>query len=89
MATVNLQEAQNYLSLVPILKDLPKRLFTLLYDAEADVLYIDFYNPPKSSDDSELTEDDIVIRYDDEEIVGLTVLNASIREEAIDRVQLI
>ncbi len=43
------------------------------YDSEADVLYIDFHNPPKSSDD-------IVIRYDDrEEIVGLTILHASQR----------
>ena len=47
------------------------------YDAEADVLYIDFYNPPKSASDSELSEEDIVVRYDDDEIVGLTVLNAS------------
>jgi uncharacterized protein YuzE len=54
------------------------------YDAEADVLYIDFYNPPKSSDDSELTDDDIVIRYDDrEEIVGLTILHASQRTEPL------
>jgi uncharacterized protein YuzE len=54
------------------------------YDPEADVLYIDFYNPPKSSDDSELTDDDIVIRYDDrEEIVGLTILHASQRTEPL------
>jgi uncharacterized protein YuzE len=52
------------------------------YDPEADVLYIDFHNPPKSSDDSELTDDDIVIRYDDrEEIVGLTILHVSQRTE--------
>jgi uncharacterized protein YuzE len=78
MATVNLEEAQDYLKFAAILKNLPKRLFSLLYDAEADVLYIDFYNPPKSASDSELTEEDIVVRYgDDDDIVGLTVLNAS------------
>ena len=41
---------------------------------------IDFNNPPQSADDSEMTDDDIVIRYDDAEaIVGLTILNASQR----------
>ena len=78
MATLNSQEAQGYLKFLPVLQDLPKRPFMLLYDAEADVLYIDFYNPPKSANDSELTENDVVIRYDDaDEIVGLTVLNAT------------
>lgn len=74
------QETLDYLKFVPIVKDLPKRPFLLLYDPEADVLYIDFHNPPKSADDSELTEDDIVIRYGDaDEIVGLTILHASNR----------
>ena len=80
MAIANFQEAQDYLKFLPILHDLPKRPFLLLYDSEADVLYIDFYSPPKSASDSELTDNDIVIRYDhDDEIVGLTVLNASRR----------
>jgi uncharacterized protein YuzE len=80
MAVANFQEAQNYLKFLPVLHDLPKRPFLMLYDSEADVLYIDFYSPPKSASDSELTDNDIVIRYDnDDEIVGLTVLNASKR----------
>ncbi|MEY2977502.1 MAG: DUF2283 domain-containing protein [Prochlorotrichaceae cyanobacterium] len=63
-----------------IIKNLPKRAFLLLYDAEADVLYIDFHNPPQSSDETELTEEDIVIRYGEaDEVVGLTVLHASDR----------
>jgi uncharacterized protein YuzE len=75
-----LQDAQDYLKFLPVLQGLPKRLFSLLFDPEADVLYIDFYTPPKSSDDSELTDDDIVVRYDDQdEIVGLTILNVSKR----------
>jgi uncharacterized protein YuzE len=74
------QEALNYLKFVPLVKEMPKRPFLLLYDAEADVLYIDFYNPPKSSDDTELTDDDIVIRYgENDEVVGLTILHASSR----------
>lgn len=80
MAIATIQDAQGYLKFIPVLQDLPKRPFSLLFDPEADVLYIDFYTPPKSSEDSELTEDDIVIRYDDQaEIVGLTILNASKR----------
>jgi uncharacterized protein YuzE len=80
MAVANFKEAQDYLKFLSVLQDLPKQPFLLLYDSEADVLYIDFYNPPKSADDSELTDNDIVIRYDNQdEIVGLTVLNASKR----------
>jgi len=74
------QEALSYLKFIPLLQELPKRPFSLLYDAEADVLYIDFYNPPKSSDDTELTDDDLIIRYGQgDDVVGLTVLNASSR----------
>lgn len=84
MAVANLQTAQTYLQFLSVLQNLPKQPFLLLYDDEADVLYIDFHNPPKSSDDSELTDDDIVIRYDDrEEIVGLTILHASQRTEPL------
>lgn len=80
MALANFQEAQSYLKFLPLLHDLPKQPFFIVYDAEADVLYIDFNNLPQSADDSELTDDDIVVRYDDAEaIVGLTILNASQR----------
>jgi Protein of unknown function (DUF2283) len=60
-----LQDAQDYLKFL-----------------EVDILYIDFYTPPRSSAGSELTNDDIVIRYDDQnedEIVGLSILNVSKR----------
>jgi uncharacterized protein YuzE len=82
MALATLQDTQDYLKFLPVLQGLSKRPFSLLFDPEADVLYIDFYTPPKSSKDSELTDDDIVIRYDDQnedEIVGLTILNVSKR----------
>lgn len=71
---------QDYLKILPTLKTLPKHSFQLVYDDEADVVYIDFYNLSKSSDDSELTDDDVIIPYgESEEIVGLTILNASTR----------
>ncbi|MEX0784692.1 MAG: DUF2283 domain-containing protein [Dehalococcoidia bacterium] len=49
------------------------------YDAEADVLYINFKKPAHATD-SELTDDDIIVRFEGEEIVGLTVLRASTRQ---------
>ena len=46
------------------------------YDEEADVLYMHF-KKPNHADHSELTDDDIIMRYEGKEIVGLTILNAS------------
>ena len=39
------------------------------YDKAADVLYINF-KKPSHADDSELTDDDVIIRYEKGEIVG-------------------
>ena len=50
------------------------------YDKDADVLYINF-KKPSHADDSEITDDDIIIRYEKGEIVGITVLNASKRRK--------
>jgi uncharacterized protein YuzE len=49
------------------------------YDEEADVLYLNF-KKPSHADDSELTEDDIIIRYEKGEVVGITILHASKRK---------
>jgi uncharacterized protein YuzE len=46
------------------------------YDEEADVLYLHF-KKPNHADHSELTEDDMIIRYENNEIIGVTVLNVS------------
>ena len=48
------------------------------YDDEADALYL-HYKKPNHADHSELTEDNIIVRYEKEEIVGITVLDASKR----------
>jgi uncharacterized protein YuzE len=48
------------------------------YDPEADTLYVN-YRKPAPATDSEMTDDDIIIRYDGGEIVGFTVLHASKR----------
>ena len=48
------------------------------YDEEAECLYFHF-KKPNNADYTEMTDDDIIIRYENEEIIGLTVLNASKR----------
>ena len=75
MATSNVAE---YLDLVPALLRAPHQTFWSSYDADADVLYLNF-KKPASATDSELTDDDIIVRYEGDEVIGLTVLHASKR----------
>lgn len=67
-----------YLSIVPTVMRSPHRFLWSSYDAEADVLYINFKKPARATD-SELTDDDVIVRYEGEEVIGLTVLHASKR----------
>ena len=57
---------------------LPKRQMWLDYDAEADVLYIHFEQHPASTY-SKMRDDGIILDYKDNQLVGLTVLEASQR----------
>lgn len=45
------------------------------YDEDADVLYIDF-GQPQAADDSDVTEDGVIVRLSEGKIVGVTILNA-------------
>jgi uncharacterized protein YuzE len=56
----------------------PHRYISSSYDAEADVLYISFKQPSEATD-SELTDDDVIVRYEGDEVIGLTILHASKR----------
>jgi uncharacterized protein YuzE len=49
------------------------------YDEEGDVLYL-HYRKPNHADSSEMTEDEIIIRYENNEVIGLSILNASKRD---------
>ena len=71
-------EVKKILTLVPELLEVPYSRIWTAYDKEADVLYINF-KKPSHADDSELTDDDIIIRYERGEIIGITILNASRR----------
>jgi len=52
------------------------------YDEIANVLYMHF-KKPNHADNSEMTDDDIIIRYENGEIIGLSVLNASKRSSKL------
>ena len=71
-------EVKSVLNLVPELLDVPYSRIWTVYDKEADVLYLNF-KKPSHADDSELTDDDLIIRYEKGSVVGITVLNASRR----------
>jgi uncharacterized protein YuzE len=49
------------------------------YDEGADTLYLHF-KKPNNADHSEMTDDDIIIRYENNEVIGLTYLHASKRK---------
>ncbi|MCL4253540.1 MAG: DUF2283 domain-containing protein [Anaerolineae bacterium] len=70
-----------YLQLLPTLSQSPDKHVWLTYDAQGDVLYIHFKQPNLATD-NELTDDDVIIRYSGDEIIGYTILHASKRTPA-------
>jgi uncharacterized protein YuzE len=75
MAVANVQD---FLKLVPLLRQAPDDSLWMTYDREADVVYINFKKPSLATD-SELTDDDVILRFEGDDLVGLTVLHASKR----------
>jgi uncharacterized protein YuzE len=55
---------------------LPARQVWTEYDDSADVLYISF-RKPQAANDSVMEDDGKIYHYRDDELVGITVLNAS------------
>jgi uncharacterized protein YuzE len=78
MALMNTNYLQSYLRFLPTVQTAPQKSLWLTYDQEADVMYINFKKPGIATD-SELTDDDVIIRYEGEEVIGFTVLHASQR----------
>ena len=72
-------EVKEILNAVPQLVGMPFPRVWSSYDKEADVLYLNF-KKPSHADDSELTDEDVIIRYEQGEVVGITILNASKRK---------
>jgi len=76
MALVNVE---NYIHLFPMVAQAPGGAFWTSYDQEADVLYVNFRKSSIATD-GELTDDDVIFRYEGEELIGLTILHASKRD---------
>jgi uncharacterized protein YuzE len=66
----------NVLKFVPQVLQLHQNNIWFSYDEEADVLYLNF-KKPSHADDSELLENDVIVRYEKDEVVGMTIMNAS------------
>ncbi len=62
----------------PHLLKFPVTKIALDYDKEADVLYISFKRPQKATD-SKMLNNGILLRYRKDDLVGITVLDASKR----------
>lgn len=76
--TISPQISDSVLQAVPLLLDFPKQRFWVDYDREADALYISFRRPQKAND-SVMRDDGILFRYRDDQLVGMTILDASAR----------
>lgn len=80
MATVSAKKTGDFASrcvaLAMEMLKLPAQHMWLDYDKEADVLYVSFRKPQRARETIEL-DDEILVRKDGKDIVGLTVLNAS------------
>ena len=76
---MTLVNVDNYIHLFPMVSQAPGGAFWTSYDQEADVLYVNFKKPSIATD-SELSEDDVIFRYEGEELIGLTILHASMRD---------
>lgn len=66
------------LQAIPLLIDFPAPRFWVDYDSEADVLYLSFHRPQHATD-TRMTEEGILLRYRDDQLVGITILDASTR----------
>ena len=78
MALNALPDIDQFVRLIPAVSASPDRILWVSYDHEADTLYINFKKPARATD-SELTDDDVIVRYQGDEVVGMTILHASQR----------
>lgn len=72
-------DMKKIINLTPKLLNMPFKRVWYSYDEEADVLYMNF-KKPSNADESNLTDDDIIVRSEKGNVVGITVLHASKRK---------
>jgi uncharacterized protein YuzE len=78
MALAELSNYREFLRFLPAVREAPMSSLWMSYDQEADVLYINFRKSSVATD-SELTDDDVIIRYAGDDVIGVTILHASWR----------
>ena len=79
MATAEIEKTlKEIYDLVSHIIKLPETKMWIDYDREADVLYISFKRPQKATD-SEMLDNGVLLRYKGDELVGITILEASKR----------
>ncbi len=71
--------ARSIFRAIPSMVDFRASRYGVDYDREADVLYISFERPQEATD-TEMTEEGLLLRYRNEELVGVTILDASTRQ---------
>jgi len=76
--TIEKKNITHLLKAVTHLIKLPQRHMWLDYDQDADVLYVHFEDKPKSTH-SDMRDDGIILDYKGNQLVGITILEASRR----------
>ena len=70
------EEVKKMVDVVSMLLGFPAKRFHVDYDKEADVLYIQVFERPQKATDMEVTDEGILLRYREDKLVGVTILNA-------------
>lgn len=78
VATLKKKDVSSVLAALPSFLKLPRR-FWVDYDVEADVLYLSFRKPQRATE-TEMLEDGVLVRSAGNQVVGVTVLDASTRK---------
>jgi uncharacterized protein YuzE len=76
--TLSTKSLDQIFKVVPKLVGLPVHRLWTDYDAEADVLYLSFQRPQKTTD-SVMRDDGVLLRYRGKKLVRMTVFEASKR----------
>ena len=65
---------EKILKIVPEILEMSSPSLWIDYDSKADVLYINF-KKPAHADESVLSDDDIIYRYEGKTLAGITILS--------------
>ena len=76
MTLMNLTEnLSNFLNLLPAVRHSSEGRLLAFYE-EGDVLYVHFGPQPRPATDSDVTDDDTIVRYQRYEVIKIPILHA-------------